>query len=1155
MKRLIFLLVLLLTFISQYALIDDPFGEPVIYGSGMNIRAKVLINGVPASTNDILIAQVGNQIRAKTNLINLPSSVGGVGRTFLIQSVISNEDIVFKVWKYSQQKIYTASVTLQSSPGTTFPPNANIYYTINANTATQTVSGYVKDELLNPLANIPINISSINPSHNFDAFTTLKTNSLGEYLIPGINNGTDITFSPVSPQYTFSPVQQSYTNINNDYNCNFIGIIIPQYTATGSVTANSQPFAGVSIHAGLFSTITNSLGNYTLSLPAYSNYIITASKDGWEFEPQSHDITYLNSNQSSLDFSGTPLKYTITGNTDIGYANITIISQNNHDYSDTVSDANGNFTINDIIHGDTVIITPTKEGMVFSPNSRTIANITSNKHISFTANQQTFTVSGNITENGAGLGDVFVNYQIGSTTSDSNGNFSFTLAWHESVDISFSKIAYRFTPNTINVTNIEEDKIYNITAYALQTFTISGFTQDYNNQAISDVILHYDNSSVISNQNGFYSINITEGQDITITPEKPGHIFSPQSISFVDISENKSQNFYGTLSQQTISGCIKLNGLPIAGCDIIVNNVIRGQTDISGQYSVQDYYGTSINLKPNHTNYTFQPTERNVILTDDFYNQDFQATLKTFTVTGNVTYNSQPLIGVLIRTQLARDAVLTDDNGNYSLNLSIGTSCSIIAEKDNFSFEPHHYSIDNISSNVSNRNFIASPHVISPSFTPEPGIYTSQQTIIITCATSDATIRYTLDNSDVDENSPVYSEPIIANTDTTLTIKAKAFKDAYIDSKQTTAEYIITNKLSQPNIMPESGVFTHSIFATMTAEENASIYYTKNGIEPSQQDSLYTQPIVINTDCTIKAKAFRTNYEPSNITEANYAFNHLLNLSLPDSVTVNKNSQITLNIMNYLDDSVSGSHQYHINADADDHINLSVNNAFITIIPEDEWIGSGFLRVNASFDNEVFVTDSTKIIVRANNSKPIITSYYPVEDTLSVSLNSPTNFIVNAVDYDNDDLFYQWFVNSVDQHIDDNIFVFIPNTLGEYLVVCKVTDLNYDVYKTWQVYISSDNADILKPKENYLSQNYPNPFNPFTTIDFCLKKDDYININVYNIKGQFIKTLLNEFVNAGEHSIIWDGTDAQGKTLKSGIYLYKISSSSFYDFKKAILLK
>ena len=388
MKRLIFLLVLLLTFISQYALIDDPFGEPVIYGSGMNIRAKVLINGVPASTNDILIAQVGNQIRAKTNLINLPSSVGGVGRTFLIQSVISNEDIVFKVWKYSQQKIYTASVTLQSSPGTTFPPNANIYYTINANTATQTVSGYVKDELLSPLANIPINISSINPSHNFDAFTTLKTNSLGEYLIPGINNGTDITFSPVSPQYTFSPVQQSYTNINNDYNCNFIGIIIPQYTATGSVTANSQPFAGVSIHAGLFSTITNSLGNYTLSLPAYSNYIITASKDGWEFEPQSHDITYLNSNQSSLDFSGTPLKYTITGNTDIGYANITIISQNNHDYSDTVSDANGNFTINDIIHGDTVIITPTKEGMVFSPNSRTIANITSNKHISFTANQQ-----------------------------------------------------------------------------------------------------------------------------------------------------------------------------------------------------------------------------------------------------------------------------------------------------------------------------------------------------------------------------------------------------------------------------------------------------------------------------------------------------------------------------------------------------------------------------------------------------------------------------------------------------------------------------------------------------------------------------------------------------------------------------------------------
>jgi parallel beta-helix repeat protein len=86
--------------------------------------------------------------------------------------------------------------------------------------------------------------------------------------------------------------------------------------------------------------------------------------------------------------------------------------------------------------------------------------------------------------------------------------------------------------------------------------------------------------------------------------------------------------------------------------------------------------------------------------------------------------------------------------------------------------------------------------------------------------------------------------------------------------------------------------------------------------------------------------------------------------------------------------------------------------------------------------------------------------------------------------------------------------------------------------------------------------NYPNPFNPTTTINYSLKENSKIELNIYNIKGRKVKTIVNEKLEQGLHKIIWDGTNSNGKAVGSGIYFYKLNVNGKTEaVKKCLLLK
>ena len=88
-----------------------------------------------------------------------------------------------------------------------------------------------------------------------------------------------------------------------------------------------------------------------------------------------------------------------------------------------------------------------------------------------------------------------------------------------------------------------------------------------------------------------------------------------------------------------------------------------------------------------------------------------------------------------------------------------------------------------------------------------------------------------------------------------------------------------------------------------------------------------------------------------------------------------------------------------------------------------------------------------------------------------------------------------------------------------------------------------------------IEQNYPNPFNSNTKLQYKIVNEMYVNISVYDIKGAKIKTLVNEFKQAGNYYANWDATNNKGQQVCSGVYLYKIAAGKYTAVKKMVLLQ
>ncbi len=143
------------------------------------------------------------------------------------------------------------------------------------------------------------------------------------------------------------------------------------------------------------------------------------------------------------------------------------------------------------------------------------------------------------------------------------------------------------------------------------------------------------------------------------------------------------------------------------------------------------------------------------------------------------------------------------------------------------------------------------------------------------------------------------------------------------------------------------------------------------------------------------------------------------------------------------------------------------------------------------------------------------------------------------------------FVNGNGNSNSPREYTFVENISvpGKYLFRLKQIDFDGN-FK----YSEITGINVPAPSGFMLNQNYPNPFNPTTTISFNLPKQQHVTLEVFNILGQKIVTLLNEIKPAGTHTVNFDASSAGGG-LNSGFYIYKLAAENFTQIKKMTLIK
>jgi hypothetical protein len=114
-------------------------------------------------------------------------------------------------------------------------------------------------------------------------------------------------------------------------------------------------------------------------------------------------------------------------------------------------------------------------------------------------------------------------------------------------------------------------------------------------------------------------------------------------------------------------------------------------------------------------------------------------------------------------------------------------------------------------------------------------------------------------------------------------------------------------------------------------------------------------------------------------------------------------------------------------------------------------------------------------------------------------------------------------------------------------------DLTVKVIGTSTAVGNDPNGGI--PKTFILSENYPNPFNPSTVIRYGVPNATDVRLEIFNVLGQHVRTLVDAVTSAGFHEVVWDGRNELGQVPPSGVYFYRLQGGQAILMKKMLLMK
>ena len=292
---------------------------------------------------------------------------------------------------------------------------------------------------------------------------------------------------------------------------------------------------------------------------------------------------------------------------------------------------------------------------------------------------------------------------------------------------------------------------------------------------------------------------------------------------------------------------------------------------------------------------------------------------------------------------------------------------------------------------------------------------------------------------------------------------------------------------------------------------------------------------------------------PENLIATTYFNNVTLNWDLPGSENLNNEKKLLSNkskkkeILNNRDRALLGYKVYRDGVEIteitnifettyyDPDLNAGEYNYFVTAIYDDgESEPSNIETVN------VILYPPANLTYQINAANFVLLQWVAPEGDFSRNVASYKIYRDDEFLAEVNTLFYLDFTVSVGMHT--------------YYVTAM-----YDEYESGpsnEVIVEITNTDaILKPLETTLGNNFPNPFNPLTTISFALKDNEHVTLEIFNIKGKKVRTLIDKNLEADFHFAKWNAKDDNNQNVASGIYIYRLRAGEKAISKKMLLMK
>jgi hypothetical protein len=200
-----------------------------------------------------------------------------------------------------------------------------------------------------------------------------------------------------------------------------------------------------------------------------------------------------------------------------------------------------------------------------------------------------------------------------------------------------------------------------------------------------------------------------------------------------------------------------------------------------------------------------------------------------------------------------------------------------------------------------------------------------------------------------------------------------------------------------------------------------------------------------------------------------------------------------------------------------------------------------------------------------------ISDYEPIEDSLTVSEGEILEFVIVRMQTVPNTIETEWYVGSELVASDCDTFMFASSVYGagDYIVMVNAVD-NTSLVRNdpdeflfstleWNVTVeenvtAADGAGTTQPRA-HLEQNYPNPFNPVTTIRYYLPSGGRVSLKVFDSSGREIAVLSDRIEEAGQKSVTWNGLNASGERVASGVYFFRLTAGDETIVKKTVLLR